>query len=347
VHIAGWFAPGRLGRREDDSARGKGLCQLAAAPALALGILVAWPLSGATEPPVAVVGGTAITGDEYATYLRSYLRSKLYHGGSPDRVRELADEALERMIDDRLLGEAAGRRGIEGDKAAVAAQMDQLRTKYAGSESWPSIEPRLPDIEAQLLLRSRIEALKAEVTAVAAPGEAELSAFYAANPDLFTQPPASDLDLILIGVEPSALAPEWDAAQAKARTVRAAALAGRPFDQLARESSMHESAAQGGRLGLVHKGQLPEEAEAAVATLQPGDISEPVRLLVGYALLRLNSRRAAELQPFDAVRERVERVYRRDRAAAQWRDFIAALRAETTVETYDVSSHVQKILSGE
>lgn len=347
MHIAGWFACGRLGRGQDDSARRHGLFRLAAVPALALGIFVAGPLSGATEPPVAVVGGTAISGDQYVAYLRNYLRSKLYHGSSPDRVRELADEALERMIDDRLLGEAAGRRGIEGDTAAVAALIEQLRTRYAGSESWPSIEANLPDIEAQLLLRSRIEALKVAVTAVAAPGEAALRDFYVANPDLFTQPPASDLDLILIGVTPSALAPEWDAAQAKARTIRASALAGRPFGQLARESSTHESAAEGGRLGLVHKGQLPGEAETAVAALQPGEISEPVRLLVGYALLRLNSRKAAELQPFDAVRERVERVYRRDRVAAQWRDFIAALRAETTVETFDVSSHVQKILSGE
>jgi peptidyl-prolyl cis-trans isomerase C len=347
VHIAGWFAPGRLGRGQDDSARSHRLLRLAAAPALALGIFVAGPLSGATEPPVAVIGGTAISGDEYVAYLRNYLRSKLYHGGSPDRVRALADEALERMIDDRLLSEAAGRRGIEGDKAAVAAQMEQLRTKYAGSENWPSIEASLPDIEAQLLLRSRIEVLKAEVITVAPPGEAALRAFYAANPDLFTQPPASDLDLILIGVAPSALAPEWDAALTKTKTIRAAAMSGRLFDELARESSTHESAARGGKLGPVHTGQLPGEAETAVAALQPGEISEPVRLLVGYALLRLNSREAAELQPFDVVRERAEGLYLRDRASAQWRDFIAGLRAETTVETFDVSSHVQKILSGE
>ncbi len=347
MHIAGWIARGPLGRRQDESARRHQLIRQFVAPALALGVLAAGPPSGATEPPVAVIGGEAISGDDYAAYLRNYLRSKLYHGGSPDRVRELAGEALEQMIDDRLLAQTAERRGFKGDPAEVAAQMERLRARYSSSDNWTSIEASLPEIEQQLVVQSSIEELKADVMQVASPSESALREFYGANPDLFTQPPANDVDLILVGVSPSALPPVWDEARARAKTIRAALLAGRPFDQLARESSTHKSAAEGGRLGLVHKGQLPDPAQAAVAELRPGEVTEPVRLLVGYALLRLNSRQPAELQAFDLVRARADRLYRRQRAEAQWSDFVTGLRAEATVETFDVSSHVQKILSGE
>ena len=330
------------------------LARAGAAPAFALGLVLAAagvpasPPAGATpEATVAVVGAETISGGEYRQYLRAYVRSKLYHGGSEEQLRKLAGEALESLVTDRLLIQEARRRGIAADEAAVETRIEALRQRYSGGETWPQVEPQLPAIAEQLRADSRVEALKGEITEVAAPTEAELAAFHAANLELFTEPAAWDLDLILIGVPPSALTPEWQVAKALGVTLVAAIRAGSAFDRVAAEHSADASAADGGRLGKVHGGQLPAEVHEAIARLSPGALTDPIRVLEGYAIFRFNAPIAARTHPLDEVRERAGALYLRNTAAARWAAFLADLRARTHVETFDVSAYVESFVSEE
>lgn len=344
-------------RRRGRSCRGGGYfaCALDGARLLAATALLATLTAGAApaqatqgrDAPVATVGDETITGQEYVDYLGGFLRSKLYHGGSPERVRELADEALDTLIDNELLIQAAEARGIPADREGVADGIAQLREQYGASENWPAIEPRLPEIEQKLLAQSRIRALREKVSEVSAPDEADLRAFHADRPELFTQPAAWDLDLILLKVAPSATALEWVEARQQAEEIEAELRQGAAFEDLARANSTHDSAEAGGALGRIHKGQLPAKAEDAIADLEPGDVSAPVRILEGYALFRLNERFEARLQPFEAVRERVEALYLRERSGEQLAAFMQELRATTPVETFDISAHVEAFLAKE
>ncbi len=330
------------------------LARAGAAPAFGLALILAAagapaasPAGANPEAPVAVVGAETITGGEYQEYLRVYVRSQLYHGGSKDRLRELADEALENLVNDRLLIQEARIRGITGDEAEVEKRIEALRERYSGGDRWPEVEPQLPAIAEKFRTGSQIEALKAEVKAVAAPAEAELAAFYAANLELFTQPGAWDLDLILVGVPPEALAPERDAGKALAVTLVAAIRAGEAFEQVAAEHSTHDSAQDGGQLGKVHAGQLPTEVQTAVEQLSPGELTDPVRTLEGYAIFRLNAQIAPQIHPLENVRERAEALYLRNTASERWALFLEGLRERTQVETFDVSAHVEKLASEE
>ena len=330
------------------------LVRAGAAPAFGLALALAAagvpaaPPAGATPgAPVAVVGTETITGGEYQQYLRVYVRSKLYHGGSKERMRELADEALENLVTDRLLIQEANRRGIAADEAEVEKRIEALRKSYAGSENWAEIEPQLPVIAEKLRTDFQIEALKAEVTRVAAPAGAELEAFHAANLELFTEPGAWDLDLVLVGIPPSALAPERETAKALALSLVAAMRAGEALDQVAAEHSTHGSARSGGRLGKVHAGQLPDEAAAAVEKLSPGELTDPIRSLEGYAIFRLNARIPPRTHPLEEVRERAEALYLRNTGSKRWAAFIADLRERTHVKTFDVSEHVETLVSEE
>ena len=330
------------------------LARAGAAPAFGLalalaaaGALAAPPADATPEASVAVVGAETITGGEYQEYLRVYVRSQLYHGGSPERLRELADEALEELVTDRLLIQEAHRRGIAGDEAEVEKRIEALRERYSGGETWSQVEQQLPAIAEKLRGDSRVEALKTEVKEVAAPAEAEIEAFYAANLELFTQPGAWDLGLVLVGVPPSALKPEWEAGKALAVTLVAAIRAGEAFDQVAAEHSTDASAEDGGRLGRVHDGQLPAEAQKAIEQLSAGELTDPIRTLEGYAITRLNTRIAAQTHPLEDVRERAEALYLRNTASKQWAAFLADLRERTHVETFDVSAFVETLVSGE
>ncbi|MGE3367086.1 MAG: peptidylprolyl isomerase, partial [Rhizobiaceae bacterium] len=65
---------------------------------------------------------------------------------------------------------------------------------------------------------------------------------------------------------------------------------GAAFEAMARQFSQSASAASGGDLGWVVPGTLPEELDSALARLQPGQITDPVRSVAGYHILLLRDR---------------------------------------------------------
>jgi peptidyl-prolyl cis-trans isomerase SurA len=60
---------------------------------------------------------------------------------------------------------------------------------------------------------------------------------------------------------------------------------GADFRSIARSFSESGSANQGGDLGWIGPGQLPPDLDEAVAELEPGEISEPIRSVTGFYLL--------------------------------------------------------------
>ena len=338
----------RLGgrRRKSSSSTFARSLRLLIPAATAIFVAHAAPVAAATGETIAIVGNEVITTDEFAAFVQRYVRQKLYHGGSKETMRRVAVDALETLIDEHLLAIAAERRGIKGDTAGVARQIDDFRKRYSKSGRWAEIEKRLPTIEAALLLNSRIEELRRVVSKVGKPSEANLRAFYKEKQKLFTQPAAYDVDMILIRVPPSALKPEWDAANARATEVERALKGGADFAALAREHSNDPSGKKGGALGRIHKGQLPDAAHDEIGRLAPGQVSSAIRILEGFLILRLNQRYEAQLQPFAKVRERAEGLYRRDRAKVQWDAYLKQLRKETKVQKFKVKAHVEAMFPG-
>lgn len=81
---------------------------------------------------------------------------------------------------------------------------------------------------------------------------------------------------------------------------------GEAFADLAREFSEDAgSAQQGGELGVFGPGTLPESFEAALQTLEEGQVSEPVASDSGVHLVLLQERQDAEVPDFEAERERI------------------------------------------
>ena len=66
------------------------------------------------------------------------------------------------------------------------------------------------------------------------------------------------------------------------------------FATMARLTSVDNSATRGGDIGWVSPGEASPEFEAAMNSLQPGQISEPVRSQFGYHLIEVLERRTAQ-----------------------------------------------------
>jgi peptidyl-prolyl cis-trans isomerase C len=216
-----------------------------------------------------------------------------YHAaGSVEEAREAATRAL---VVRELLLQAAARRGIERPDPPEKAQADERET----------------DDEA--LIRTLI----AREVRTPEPDEASCRRFYERNLKRFRSADLFEAAHILFPADPKD-AETTARAKEQARAVLGEVLAAPDrFADLAREMSACPSAAHGGNLGQITRGQTVPEFETFLCNLEPGQICPvPVKSRFGYHVLRLDRRIEGRQLPFEAVRDKIadylrEHVWRR------------------------------------
>jgi peptidyl-prolyl cis-trans isomerase SurA len=121
-------------------------------------------------------------------------------------------------------------------------------------------------------------------------------------------------------LRPGAQLPEAAARQRLADYKRRIEAGQADFAQLAREHSQDASASNGGDLGWASPGLFVPEFEEAIASLEPGEISDPVVSRFGVHLIQLLERREATLSARERreVARAVVREKKLDEAYAKW-----------------------------
>ncbi len=105
--------------------------------------------------------------------------------------------------------------------------------------------------------------------------------------------------------------------EARIRELRERLAAGADFAALAEEHSEDRlTADRGGSLGEIARGDLGSTLETVIFTLPEGLVSQPVRTDRGWFILEVTSIQESQAQPFEEVRDAVERDLR-DRTAEQ------------------------------
>jgi parvulin-like peptidyl-prolyl isomerase len=174
------------------------------------------------------------------------------------------------------------------------------------------------------------------VGAVVVPAVAAARQYYQDYPEKFTTPERLRLSLIMLGVEPWAPTVKWQAAEEEAAGLVQRLRAGEAdFADLARLRSSDASASQGGDLGFVHLGMLAPEVQQHVEKLHVGEIAEPLRLLQGIAIFRLDGRENAQLNRFEQVQERAAGLLQRQQQQQAWAQLLEQLHRQTPVKRYE------------
>jgi parvulin-like peptidyl-prolyl isomerase len=283
--------------------------------------------------PFAVVGDVVISGDEYRRALAVATRRKYYHAKPPeDEVerfqREVGDDVINRVL---LLAEAR-RRGVQPDREKIKATLAGYEKQYQGSANWAANRERmLAAVAPQLEMDSLLERLEKIVKAVPEPSEETARAYYERHKALFIEPEQVKLSVIVLRVDPASPAAAWAGARQEAAAIHKKLVAGADFAELARLHSGDRSASRGGAMDYTHRGMLPEPVHAVVDALSIGAIAEPVKLLEGFAILRLDGRKTAQQRTFEEVRGRAGDLWQREEAQARWAKLIADLRQATPI----------------
>jgi hypothetical protein len=291
------------------------------------------PSASRPEAVFAQVGDTVITLGDYQRALAVAVRKKYYHAKPPEGElakfqREVGDDVVNRVL---LLAEAR-RRGLKPEASKIQATVAGYDAQYKSSPNWQSNrEKMLAGVVPQLESESLLEQLKRQVHDVPEPADAVARSYYESHKNLFVEPEQVKLSVILLRVDPSAPVAQWRAADEEGKRLHAKLVAGANFGELAKLHSGDRSAPGGGQMEYTHRGMLPEAVQQVVEKLAVGALAEPVRLLEGVAILRLDGRKPAQQRRFEDVRERAGDLWQRDEADARWQRLIAELRRATTV----------------
>lgn len=201
-----------------------------------------------------------------------------------------------------LLLQEARRRGIVPDPAILG--------------------PDRREADDEALVRGLLEA----AVVAEPPTESAVRAEWARDPGRFRSPPLWDVSHILVAHGEDTPA-GWEAAQRHAADLLKQA-ASRPsgFARLAAESSACSSAANGGSLGQVRPGDTAPEFEAALRSLDRGQLAPaPVRTRFGWHVIRVNEVAGGDVLPFDAVRPRLAEAMEKTAWARAAKAFVAEL----------------------
>jgi hypothetical protein len=280
------------------------------------------------EGVFAQVNGAEISARDYDTAYAAAVRQKFYHRAPPEeQLAAFRREVGDRLINRVLLVKEAERRGIRPDARKVADTLAGYDKRYSASPQWQKgRDAMLPGLKRELEQQSVLEQLEKQMRTVPEPSEKQARAYFDKHPDRFTEPERVNLSVILLKVHPSSPKAAWDKAMEEGASIVKRLERGADFAELAKLHSGDVTAQKGGAMGYVHRGMLPEDVHKVVDQLKPGSISQPVRVLEGVAVLRLNDRKVAHRMAFAEVRQRAAELLKREQSQESWERFIAGLR---------------------
>jgi len=315
----------------------------AGAAALLSIVLCAGAMAQAIYPGDAVrVNGTAISYQRFHGFYVEYRNSKGVavgaRGDQLDLLTRLRKEAMDRLIEQELVRQAAVREGIEVKPEAVDEAVADLRAVF---DDELSFNLRLKDegftLESYREHVAQLMAAKWYIdrvrVAVAEVSDEDLEAYYRANERRLTLPEQVRVRHILLTWKPMGTGDDRAAIREQMKPILARARAGEDFAALAREySDDFATKAIGGDTGLFARGKMVPAFERVAFSLEPGEISDPVETVFGVHILRLEEHHEARLLPLDEVREQLREHIREERMEKAERDEIERLREEAEIQ---------------
>lgn len=121
----------------------------------------------------------------------------------------------------------------------------------------------------------------------------------------------------------------------KAESIRKRILSGEDFEEIAvKESADLQSAKNGGDMGYVFRGSLPENLEKVVFSLNPGEISDPVWTDFGCHIIQVTEKKIAEKPKFELVKKDLENILLQRKFAEAIDNYVKELKKKASIEIY-------------
>lgn len=224
----------------------------------------------------------------------------------PKEVIQLAalDLARDRMIDQSLMGQESQKRAYEIDPDEVSLGMKKWISQNGGKKAFskgkhPVIKTQ-EDLKKEIISQFQFNRLLEEETTCEPVSEEDAEKYYDARPDLFESEVMLTASHILKMAKTDE---EFAEAEKKVIALRKQILEGQDFVKIVKEES--DDSQNDGHLGTFGKGRMVAPFEKVAFSLNPGELSEPVKTQFGWHIIKLLERKDSEVTPFKDVKEKI------------------------------------------
>ncbi len=295
------------------------------------------PVSETLPAIVARVNAHEVTNEELERAVRS---AEIQAGQAlPAHLRDqVYRSVLDRLVSFHVLLQESASRGIEVDETVVEERIESLRANFPTPEAFTAQLASWNTTLEILRGETRRDLLVERVLAAAVPSEVDVDAetaraFYDQHMEQFTAGGGAEAKHILIGLSPDADENDTAAARARAQAVLDELRAGGDFAALAQTHSQDQaSAAAGGELGRVVKGQTVPAFEAALFALSPGETSDVVETPFGFHIIQMTALEETTTVPFTEASVQIREFLVRTEQQAKTEAFVEELRANSDIE---------------
>jgi peptidyl-prolyl cis-trans isomerase SurA len=259
----------------------------------------------------------------------------------PDEERAaLREKVLSGIIEKRLQLQQAEREKIVVDDTELKEQLDEIQ-KRVGAKSQAEFEEQIKaqgltfegvkkrmidQLMIQRIVRRRV-ALRVTVT------EEDIDQYLNTNREKLETGLTFEARHILFLPQSGTGEDGWQSARRRADDVYARVMAGEDFGELAAEFSEDPATAKnGGRLGILKRGELAPDIEKAVLRLSPGEHSLPFRSEVGYHLFELDSKETLAGEQLAQARNQIRDILYRQKYDARLKEWLVEIRSKAIIE---------------
>ncbi len=263
-----------------------------------------------------------------------------------EKLNTLKASIIDSLIVIKLLEKYAEENNITVTDEEVNQQITQIITSYSSEQDFKNdlkangIDQKFleSELKSQLLRNKIIDKVTADVTVT----DEEVKQYYDDNKNtLFLVPVSVKASHILVmfpWIKDSSVEESEEGrkeAREKIEMIEQKLEAGANFEDMARQYSDDETTAEnGGDLGYISKGQMVEEFDNALFSLDVGEVSGIVETEYGYHIIKVYDRKESYIQKFDEVEESINSYLLNSYKSSKWEDFIYSLIDKVDIEYF-------------
>ena len=257
--------------------------------------------------------------------------------GAPADPAKLRLVVLEQMIRQKLVQDKAAALGLSMSDDEIAEAVERVKNQY-GMKSDEDFDRALAAngltrdvLRSQLRESLLTNKLLSREVPINLNEDAVRTEYERTKDKLYAIPEKARVSEILVRFAPNDPASQ-EAARSRIEEAQRRIRAGAAFADVAREISQGPARDRGGDLGLVGKGDLTQELDSAIFG---GDLSSPIAVRDGYALLSVTNRQPATFRPFDEVKEDIRKKMSEEIYDKKFSEYLTDLRKSAYVKIFD------------
>lgn len=259
---------------------------------------------------IARVNGEKIRIGDLRAILKEFHDPEIF--SHPEAVATLKKQALETLIEEKILLQQAKQRGIEVGRDETRDALMKLKSGYSEEVFQQTLrEKGLNETqwEEKQHKKLMIDKLIEQLLNASRPTDAHLETLYQTHRERYREPERSHCRQIVT------------ASRAKAEKILSLLKTGENFAALAQKYSESPDREKGGDLGFVAKNELPPMMDEACFRFAPGQTSGVVASAYGFHIFRIIEKKPAHSLSFQEARPWIENEWKenhREELLRQW-----------------------------